>query len=283
MHQIPLLDLPLVHRGKVRDIYAVDDQHLLFIASDRLSAFDVVMAEPVPDKGRVLTALSVHWFDQFGPAVANHVVAVDLADMPAPARRQELAGRTLLVRRADMLPIECVVRGYLSGSAWKEYREHGTVHGEAAPAGMVESDRFDEARFTPATKATSGHDINISYAEAAELIGTELAERAKTLSLELYRQGREQAAARGLIVADTKFELGLIDGELVVADEVLTPDSSRIWPAERTGCLSKLGGLDWDKQPPPPPLPGEVVAATTARYREAYERLSGRSLDTWPG
>lgn len=294
LHQVPSLDLPLVHRGKVRDIYAVDDRHLLFVASDRLSAFDVVMAEPVPDKGRVLTALSVFWFEQFGPPVPNHVVAVDLADMPAAARRPELAGRTLLVRRAQMLPIECVVRGYLTGSAWQEYREAGTVHDEVAPQGLVESDRFAEPRFTPATKATSGHDINISFDAAVDLIGEELAERAQELSLRLYAAAAERAATRGIIVADTKFELGLIGDELVVADEVLTPDSSRFWPADqwvpgttppsfdKQPVRDYLDGLDWNKQPPPPTLPHDVVEATAARYRKAYTLLTGLDLEAWP-
>jgi phosphoribosylaminoimidazole-succinocarboxamide synthase len=294
-HELARLDLPLVHRGKVRDIYAVDDEHLLFIASDRLSAFDVVMAEPVPDKGRVLTALSVFWFDRFEATVANHLVTADQAAMPPAARRAELTGRTLLVRRAEMLPIECVVRGYLAGSAWKEYRESGTVHGEALVPGLVEAAPLPEPIFTPATKATTGHDVNIPYAAAEQLVGAELAARAKELSLHLFAQAATHAASRGIILADTKFELGVVEGELVVADELLTPDSSRFWPAEgwepgttppsfdKQPVRDHLDALSWDKQPPPPPLPGEVVAATAARYREAYERLTGLALADWPG
>ncbi len=291
----PELDLPRVHSGKVRDLYDAGDGLLLMVASDRISAFDVVLAEPVPDKGRVLTAMSAFWFDHLADVVGNHLVSTDLDDLPEPARRSELAGRVMLCRRAQMLPIECVVRGYLSGSAWKEYRRQGTVHGEAAPGGLRESDRFPEPRFTPSTKADEGHDVNLSFAQAVDLVGREAAEQARAVSLELYRRGAAWAAERGFLVADTKFELGVVDGALVVADEVLTPDSSRFWPAERWQPGSTppsydkeplrqwLDGLDWDKSPPPPPLPPEVVAATRARYTEAYERVTGRSLAEWPG
>ena len=289
------VDLPLRWSGKVRDVYDAGDGRLLLVASDRLSAFDVVMAEPVPDKGRILTAMSVFWFETLASVAPSHLVSTDLADFPAGARNPSLAGRSMLCRAADMLPVECIVRGYLSGSAWKEYRERGTIHGMAAPAGLRESDRLPEPMFTPSTKAAAGHDENISFDHAVELLGPEQAGAARAISLALYRAGAERAAAVGIIVADTKFELGVVDGRLVVADEMLTPDSSRFWPADRWQPGSTppsfdkqpvrdyLDGLDWDKQPPPPALPSEVVEATRARYVEAYERISGRSFDTWPG
>ncbi|MDP9453648.1 MAG: phosphoribosylaminoimidazolesuccinocarboxamide synthase [Actinomycetota bacterium] len=289
------LELPLLHAGKVRRLYDAGDGLLLMVATDQISAFDVVMAEPVPDKGRVLTAMAAFWFEHLADVAATHLVSTSLDDLPERARRPELAGRVMLCRRAEMLPIECIVRGYLAGSAWREYRQEGTVHGEPAPAGLQESDRLPEPVFTPSTKADEGHDVNLSFAQAVDLVGREVAEQARDLSLELYRRGAERAAARGFLVADTKFELGVVDGELVVADEVLTPDSSRFWPAERWEPGSTppsydkeplrqwLDGLDWDKAPPPPPLPPEVVAATRARYVEAYERLTDRSLAAWPG
>ena len=272
--------MQLVHAGKVRELYDAGDGLLLLVASDRVSAFDVVMAEPVPDKGRVLTAMSVFWFELLG--VPNHFVRVE-------------SGNGLLVRRAEMLPLECVVRGHLAGSAWKEYRERGTIHGEPAPAGLREASPLPEPRFTPSTKAAVGeHDENIAFDAAVALVGGELAERARALSLDVYRRGAAHAAERGIVVADTKLELGLVDGELVVADEVLTPDSSRFWPADavvegssppsfdKQPLRDFLDTLDWDKRPPPPPLPADVVSATRARYVEAYERLSGRSLADWP-
>ena len=289
------IGLPHLYAGKVRDLYDAGDGRMVLVASDRISAFDVVMAEPVPEKGRALTAMSAFWFEHLGDVASNHLISTDLDDFPEPARRPELAGRVMLCRRAEMLPIECIVRGYLSGSAWKEYRSQGTVHGESVPSGLRESDRFPEALFTPSTKADEGHDENISFARAVDLIGHELADRAREISLELYRRGAAWAAERGLLVADTKFELGMIDGELVVADEVLTPDSSRFWPVDQWEPGSTppsydkeplrrwLDLLDWDKQPPPPALPADVVEATSERYRNAYERLTGRSLADWPG
>ncbi|MGH9182373.1 MAG: phosphoribosylaminoimidazolesuccinocarboxamide synthase [Acidimicrobiales bacterium] len=291
----PEVGLPKVHSGKVRDCYDAGDGRLLLVASDRISAFDVVMAETVPDKGRVLTAMSAFWSELLADVAPSHLLSTDLDDLPEPARSAELAGRVMLCRRAEMLPIECIVRGYLSGSIWREYRSAGTVHGTPLPAGLEQSDRFPEPLFTPSTKATAGHDVNISFAEAAELVGATRAQRAREISLELYRKGAAWAEARGIIVADTKFELGLVGGELVVADEVLTPDSSRFWPAEEwePGSVPRsydkqplrdwLDGLDWDKRPPPPPLPPEVVAATRNRYVEAYQRLTGRALADWPG
>lgn len=290
------VDLPLLYRGKVRDVYDAGDDRLLLLTSDRISAFDVVMAEPIADKGRVLTAMSAFWFEHFGDVVGSHLLSTDLTDLPGAARDPAIAGRFMLCRRADMLPIECIVRGYLTGSAWKEYRSDGTMHGEPLPPGLLESDRLPEVVFTPSTKADDGeHDVNISFARAVDLVGRATAERARDIAVELYSRGAAWAAERGIIVADTKFELGVVDGELVLADEVLTPDSSRFWPADawvpgktppsfdKQPVRDYLDGLDWDKAPPPPPLPASVVAATSARYREAYERITGRSLDDWPG
>jgi phosphoribosylaminoimidazole-succinocarboxamide synthase len=290
------LDLPVLHCGKVRTIYDAGADRILLVASDRISAFDVVMAEPIPDKGRMLTAMSMFWFDQLGHLAPSHLLSIDPADFPDGARLPELTGRAMLCRRADMLPIECIVRGYLSGSAWKEYRALGTVHGMAVPEGLQESDRLPEPFFTPSIKAAVGdHDENISWDQAVELVGSELAEEARRISLSWYEAAAARAAERGIIVADTKFELGLVDGRLVVADEVLTPDSSRFWPADRwtPGATPPsfdkqplrdwLEALDWDKAPPPPPLPDSVVKATRERYVEAYERITGRSFADWPG
>jgi phosphoribosylaminoimidazole-succinocarboxamide synthase len=289
------VELPHVYSGKVRDIYDAGDDRLLLVTSDRISAFDVVMAEPIPDKGRVLTAMSAFWFDHFDE-VPNHLISTDLADLPAGARLPELAGRVMLCHRAEMLQIECVVRGYLSGSAWKEYKASGTMHGTQLPAGLLESGQLPEPVFTPSTKADDGdHDINISFEAAVDLVGRELAEAARDISLAVYSQGAALAAERGIIIADTKFELGLVDGELVLADEVLTPDSSRFWPADqwepgrtppsfdKQPVRDFLDGLDWDKKPPPPSLPADVVDASRARYIEGYERITGRRFAAWPG
>ena len=290
------LGLPHIYSGKVRDIYDAGDGRLLMVTSDRMSAFDVVMDEPVPDKGRVLTAMSAFWFEQFADEVGSHLISTDLADLPDSAQQPEIAGRFMLCRRAEMLPVECIVRGYITGSAWQEYRNHGTMHGAALPEGLQESDRLPEAVFTPSTKAEVGdHDENISFERAVDLLGEDLAVRARDLSLALYARGAELAAERGIIIADTKFEMGLVDGELVLADEVLTPDSSRFWPADdwvpgttppsfdKQPIRDYLETLDWNKQAPPPPLPDEVVEASSVRYREAYERITGRSLADWPG
>ncbi len=289
------VQLPKIASGKVRDIYDAGDEHLLMVTSDRISAFDVVMNEPIPDKGRVLTAMSSFWFDHFSATTHHHLLSTDVASVPG-AGDADIDGRMMLCRRAEMLPIECVVRGYLTGSAWQEYREHGTMHGTALPDGLRESEQLPEPVFTPSTKAADGdHDINISFEDAAELLGADLAERARRLSIDLYVEGSIWARERGIIIADTKFELGLADGELIVCDEVLTPDSSRFWPDDqwepgttppsfdKQPVRDYLDGLDWDKTPPPPTLPPEVVEATSARYREAYERISGLSLDDWPG
>lgn len=290
------LGLPHIYSGKVRDIYDAGDGRLLMVTSDRMSAFDVVMDEPVPDKGRVLTAMSAFWFEQFADQVGSHLISTDLADLPASAQQPEIAGRFMLCHRAEMLPVECIVRGYITGSAWKEYRTEGTMHGAALPAGLQESDRLPEAVFTPSTKAEVGdHDENISFEAAVALIGEDLATRARDLSLALYARGAALAAERGIIIADTKFEMGLVDGELVLADEVLTPDSSRFWPADqwvpgstppsfdKQPIRDYLETLDWNKQAPPPTLPPEVIEASSIRYREAYERITGRSLADWPG
>ncbi|MCC5951076.1 MAG: phosphoribosylaminoimidazolesuccinocarboxamide synthase [Acidimicrobiia bacterium] len=289
------IGLPHLYSGKVRDIYDAGDGQLLLVTSDRLSAFDVVMAEPIPDKGRVLTAMSAFWFEQFEGLVGSHLVSVDVADLPASAQRPELAGRIMLCRRAEMLPIECIVRGYITGSAWKEYQRSGTMHGDPLPEGLAEASQLPEPVFTPSTKADEGHDVNISFDEAASLVGSDMADRVREVSIEIYRRGAELAATRGIIIADTKFEFGMVGDELVLADEVLTPDSSRFWPAEewepgatppsfdKQPVRDHLDGLDWDKQPPPPPLPPEVVAATSQRYRTAYERITERSLSDWPG
>jgi phosphoribosylaminoimidazole-succinocarboxamide synthase len=290
------LTLPHLSSGKVREIYDAGDDRLLMVTSDRMSAFDVVMAEPIPDKGRVLTAMSAFWFERLGDVVPGHLISTDLADVPVDDPDPDLAGRVMLCRRADMLEIECIVRGYLTGSAWKEYQASGTMHGTPLPAGLQESSQLPEPVFTPSTKAAVGdHDVNVSFEEAASLVGRELAERARDVSVELYRRGAAWAAERGIIIADTKFELGLIDGELVLADEVLTPDSSRFWPAEswepgatppsfdKQPVRDFLDGLDWDKAPPPPPLGADVVTATRQRYVEAYERITGLSFADWPG
>ena len=281
--------LPLRSRGKVRDLYEVGED-LLIVATDRLSAFDVVLPTPIPDKGRVLTQLSLFWFETLREVVPNHVLtATDFTGPLAPYRKQ-LQGRAMLCRRTQPLPIECVVRGYLSGSGWKDYRTSGHICGIALPPGLRESDRLPEPIFTPATKATSGHDENITFDEAANRVGQELAERVREISLELYRRAVALAEPRGILIADTKFEFGLIKGELFWIDEALTPDSSRFWPAEsyepgrgqpsfdKQYVRDYLERIGWSKQPPAPELPDEVVAATQAKYREAYRKLTGHEL-----
>ena len=274
-------------RGKVRDVFEAGE-HLMMVATDRISAFDVVLPTAIPGKGQVLTGLSLHWFELTKHLVANHLLTADMAAFPPPFTDDlGLAGRAMLVRRAKVVPIECVARGYLSGSGWKEYREHGSVCGIALPAGLTESDRLPEPIFTPSTKEATGHDQNISFDETAERIGRGLAERLKELTLGVYEFAAAHALERGIILADTKFEFGFSDGELILIDEVLTPDSSRFWPADRyepghgQPSFDKqfvrdwLDASGWDHEPPPPALPEEVVDQTAARYREAYEWITG--------
>jgi len=277
-------------RGKVRDIYDLGDK-LLIVATDRLSAFDVVMPTPIPDKGRVLTQLSLFWFDKLRDVIPSHVLSA--TDFPAPFDQyaDALAGRSMIVRKTQPLPIECVARGYLSGSGWKEYQSSGKVCGVQLPAGLKESDKLPEPIFTPATKAASGHDENIPFERAAEIIGKPLAEKVRSVTIEIYRRAAAYAEPRGILLADTKFEFGILNGELLWIDEALTPDSSRFWPAaqykpggpqpsfDKQYVRDYLEQLRWPKTPPGPELPPEVVAGTRAKYREAYRILVGRELD----
>jgi phosphoribosylaminoimidazole-succinocarboxamide synthase len=296
------LPLPLLRRGKVREVYEVDDGHLLLVASDRVSAFDIVMREPIPRKGAVLTQMSAFWFQRLAGVVPSHFITAHsgeiLARLPALRdRRAEIEGRAMLVRRTDPVPFECVVRGYLSGSAWVEYRDTGTLAGEPLTAGLIESARLDPPLFSPATKAASGHDLNVTFETMAGGLGRELATGLRHASFEVYRAGRDHAAARGIIIADTKFEFGLTpSGELLLIDEVMTPDSSRFWPADRyqpgrpqpsfdkQPLRDYLAGLRregrWNGEAPPPELPAEVVEATSRRYLEAFRLITGRELAT---
>ncbi|HEX6105236.1 MAG TPA: phosphoribosylaminoimidazolesuccinocarboxamide synthase [Gemmatimonadales bacterium] len=296
------LPLPLVRRGKVREVYEVDPQHLLLVASDRVSAFDVIMREPVPRKGAVLTQISAFWFAKLARVFPSHYVTAHtgeiLARVPAlRAHQAEVTGRAMLVRRTVPVPFECVVRGYLAGSAWAEYRERGTLAGEPLPAGLLESGRLDPPIFSPATKAETGHDLNVPFARLADALGLDTAERLREASFAVYRAGRDHAAEHGLIIADTKFEFGTDDdGELRLIDEVMTPDSSRFWPADqyqpgrpqpsfdKQPLRDYLAGLRtlgrWNGEAPPPTLPPEVVEATSLRYLEAFRRLTGRALET---
>jgi phosphoribosylaminoimidazole-succinocarboxamide synthase len=294
----PLLEtaldgLALVRRGKVRDLYACDDT-LVMVATDRISAFDYVLGSGIPDKGRVLTQLSAFWFERTRHIVDNHVLGTDAHRFPAPAARHAatLEGRAMQVRRTTPLPIECVARGYLSGSGWKDYQATGEVCGIPLPAGLRESDRLPAPLFTPATKADSGHDLNIPEADAAHMVGPDLLVRLKQLTLDLYSHGVDHAARRGIILADTKYEFGVTDaGELLLIDEVMTPDSSRYWPSDsyRPGGAQPsfdkqfvrdyLESIRWNKQPPVPSLPEDVVVRTRAKYLEAYRRLTGHELE----
>ena len=284
-----LADLPRIASGKVREIYQADPDTLLLVASDRISTYDVVHPTPIPDKGRVLTGLSAFWFDRTGEIVPGHVVSVS-DGVPEEAR-----GRAMLVRRLDMLPVECVVRGYITGSGWKDYQATGAVSGIALPAGLRESDRLPEPLFTPSTKAETGHDEAIDFEGAVDLIGDrELAERVRDVSLALYTTAAEHALSRGIILADTKFELGLdSDGTLTLGDEVCTPDSSRFWPADeyepgrgqpsfdKQFVRDWASSTGWDRTPPAPAIPDDVVAKTRAKYVEAYELITGEPLEEW--
>jgi len=277
--------------GKVREIYEVDDAHLLLVTTDRLSAFDVVLDDPIAGRGTVLTALTQFWLERTADLVPNHLVGWRAFELPPGARH--LAGRAMLVRRLDMIPFECIARGYLVGSGWKEYRSGGTVCGIPLPAGLREADKLPEPLFTPSTKAITGHDENVPESVLVDRLGPDLAGRLHDLTVDVYSRGAELAAGKGILLADTKFEFGMADGEVVLADEVLTPDSSRFWPADqwRPGASPPsfdkqfvrdwLESTGWDKTAPAPRLPAEVTDGTAARYRDAYERLSGRSLDDW--
>jgi len=291
--QTDFADLELYASGKVRDVYRVDNEHLLFVATDRISAFDYVLASGIPHKGRVLTQMSLFWFDFLKSVTQNHLVTANVKEYPAHLQkyRNELSGRSMLVVKADMIAVECVVRGYISGSAWKEYKQNGTVCGIKLPAGLKESDKLPEPIFTPATKALSGHDENISFEEMVKRVGGDLSKKLRSLSLEIYTKAAEYAAGRGIIIADTKFEFGNTPMGLVLGDEVLTPDSSRFWPAQsyqpgraqdsydKQYVRDYLEEIRWNKQPPAPPLPEKVAARTTEKYVEAYRLLTGRDLD----
>ncbi|MGB7847761.1 MAG: phosphoribosylaminoimidazolesuccinocarboxamide synthase [Candidatus Acidiferrum sp.] len=277
-------------RGKVRDIYDLGDR-LLIVATDRLSAFDVVMPTPIPDKGRVLTQLSLFWFELLHDVIPNHVLSATQFPSPFDRYAEDLASRSMVVRKTQPLPIECVARGYLSGSGWKEYRATGKVCGIALPSGLKESDKLPEPIFTPSTKATKGHDENIPFGRAAEILGQPLADQVRSVTLELYRRAAAYAEPRGILLADTKFEFGQLDGELIWIDEALTPDSSRFWPAaqynpggpqpsfDKQFVRDYLERIHWPKSPPGPVLPPDVVAGTRVKYREAYRILVGRDLD----
>jgi phosphoribosylaminoimidazole-succinocarboxamide synthase len=275
-------------RGKVRDIYDLGDK-LIIVATDRISAFDWVDPVGIPDKGKILTKMSVFWFEMMEEIVPNHLISIDLADMPADFQKhaEQFEGRSMLVKKCNMLPVEFVVRGYLAGSGWKEYKQKGTVCNIKLPTGLVESSKLEKPLYTPATKATDGHDINISPEEAGEIIGADLNKRASDAAIRVYERGRDYAASRGIILCDTKFEFGTIGGQVILADEVLTPDSSRFWPADqyvpgrgqpsfdKQFVRDWLETQDWDKNSPPPPLPDEVVMKTREKYVEAYRLLTG--------
>ncbi len=284
-------DVKLLRRGKVRDVYEIDD-YLLIIVTDRVSAFDVVLPNGIPDKGKVLTQISIYWFNQMRDIIENHIVATDVKDYPQVLHKYKeiLEGRSMLVKKARPLPVECIVRGYLSGSGWKEYKKSGTVCGIKLPEGLVESSRLEEPIFTPSTKAEEGHDINISFEEMKKIVGEELAERLKEVSLRIYKKGREMAEKRGIIIADTKMEFGIYEDRLILIDELLTPDSSRFWsikdyqPGKSQESFDKqivrdyLLTLDWDKTYPGPELPDEIVLKTSNRYKEILNILTGMQV-----
>ena len=274
----------LLVRGKVRDVYE-DGSRLLFVATDRISAFDCILPTGIPDKGRILTQMTLFWLDFLRPIVPNHLLSADVATLPAGFQ-----GRSMWVRRAEMFPVECVARGYLAGSGWKEYQQTGAICGIILPKGLRESDALPEPIFTPATKAQSGHDENISFERTAEILGAETAARLRDLTMKIYRLAEEYAFSRGIIIADSKFEFGVVDGEIILADEVLTPDSSRFWPVDvyapgrpqasydKQYVRDYLEAIDWNKQPPAPVLPEEIALRTTEKYKEAYTALTGKTL-----
>lgn len=289
------LPLPLVGRGKVRDIYAVGEDNLLIVTSDRLSAFDVVLPNPIPYKGKVLTQISLFWFDYFSDLTRHHLITADLDQMKLDSRllekhKNELQGRSMLVKRAKPLPVECVVRGYVAGSGWKDYQKTGAVCGHALPEGLKQCEKLAEPIFTPATKETSGHDINIDFEEAVKRVGDKTARKIRDLSIEIYKKGSEYARKRGILIADTKFEFGLLGNELILIDEVLTPDSSRFWPKDQYEAGRDQPSLDkqivrnylleiqWDQQPPGPPLPVEIIEKTSRAYREVCRRLVDKEI-----
>jgi phosphoribosylaminoimidazole-succinocarboxamide synthase len=285
-------DLQLLRRGKVRDVYAIDDDRLLIVATDRISAFDCILPTPIERKGEVLTALSRFWFKKLGHIVPNHLLTTDISSLPAVVQQSELIKRrSMVVRRTEVFPVECVVRGYITGSGWKDYLRTGEICGHKLPAGLRESEELPEPIFTPATKAEEGHDENINEARAAEILGVDVAAYLRDVSLQLYREARDYARGRGIIIADTKFEFGRArNGEIILIDEVLTPDSSRFWPSkeyapgksqpsfDKQYVRDYLETLDWDKTPPAPEIPPQVAAATTSRYLEAYRLLTGEDL-----
>jgi phosphoribosylaminoimidazole-succinocarboxamide synthase len=286
-------DLKLHASGKVRDVYSIGMDQLLFVASDRISAFDYILATGIPYKGRVLNQISLFWFDYLADIVPNHLITADVEQYPAEVRKyaDQLRGRSMLVRRAEMFPVECVVRGYISGSAWKEYKASGKVCGITLPEGLKESEAFPEPIFTPSTKATTGHDENISFDQMCELVGVETASHLRDLTLRVYKKAAAYALHRGIIIADTKFEFGRTDHGITLADEVLTPDSSRFWPADKYApgraqdsydkqyVRDYLEQIHWNKQPPAPALPPDVARRTSEKYLEAYQQLTGRKLD----
>jgi phosphoribosylaminoimidazole-succinocarboxamide synthase len=286
--------LPKLRSGKVRDVYEIGHDRLLMVASDRISAFDVVLDEPIPDKGRVLTGLSTFWFDKTSDIVPNHLISADPTDFPETAG-PDVAGRAMMVKAARPVLMECVVRGYLFGSAWSEYKKQGTVNGEKLPSGMVNAERLPEPIFTPTTKADEGHDTALTVDEAIALVGKDQYEQLRDLSIAIYKFGTTLASTRGILLADTKLEFGTVDGELILIDEILTPDSSRFWPADEYEPGTAPPSFDkqfvrqylldegWEGTPPPPSLPDKVVEGTRSRYIEAYEQLTEQSFDDWYG
>ena len=286
------LPFKLFKRGKVRDIYEIDD-NLLIVATDRISAFDFVLPDPIPNKGIYLTQLSIFWFEKMKNIVDNHLISGDVEDFPDELKdyRDVLDKRSMLVTKTEVIPVECIVRGYLSGSGWKEYREKGEICGVKLPKGLRESEKLDEPIFTPTTKAEKGHDMPITFEQLKDMVGKETAEKLRDLSIEIYEKARDYAYQRGIIIADTKFEFGVKDGEIILVDELLTPDSSRFWPLDKYEpgkpqpsfdkqyVRDYLTSTGWDKNSPPPHLPEEVIRETEKRYREAFERLTGKRLD----